>query len=124
MTVTQVILTVMAAIILINWARKFAISRKLTHYSAKEAKEKSKNPNVMLLDVRTAAERNRASIKGSIHIPVNQLKSRVDELKKYKSKEIICYCQTGSRSLTAASILYKAGFKSANMKDGIRTWNF
>jgi rhodanese-related sulfurtransferase len=123
MTISQIFLITFALFIVYSWGKKFAISRKLKHYSAQEAKEKNKNPNVLLLDVRTDAERKQSSIKGSIHIPVGLLKSRLEELNKHKNKEIICYCRTGSRSVTAASILYKAGFNSANMRGGITAWN-
>lgn len=124
MSVTQIILLVLVLFIVYNYARKFAISRKINHYSASEAKEKIKSPSYILLDVRTDAERKSGTIRGSLHIPINKLRSKLGDLEKYKNKEIICFCRTGSRSLTAASILYKAGFNAANMKGGIVTWNF
>jgi len=123
MAISQIFLIAFALFIFYSWRKKIAISRKLKHYSVQEVKEKSKNPNVLLLDVRTDTERKQGSIKGSIHIPVGQLKSKVENLNKHKNKEIICYCRTGSRSVTAASILYKAGFNSANMRGGITAWN-
>jgi len=123
MAISQIFLIAFALFIFYSWRKKIAISRKLKHYSVQEVKEKSKNPNVLLLDVRTDTERKQGSIKGSIHIPVGQLKSKVENLNKHKNKEIICYCRTGSRSVTVASILYKAGFNSANMRGGITAWN-
>jgi len=52
-----------------------------------------------------------------------ELGTRSDELLKYKDKEIICYCRSGNRSLTAAAKLKKKGFNSANLKGGIIRWN-
>ncbi|MGA7837203.1 MAG: rhodanese-like domain-containing protein [Ignavibacteriaceae bacterium] len=124
MSATQIILLLLGLYIVYSYVRKFAISRKINHYSASEAKEKIKNPSYILLDVRTDKERKSGSIRCSVHIPIGQLKSKLGDLNKYKNKEIICFCRTGSRSLTAASILYKAGFNAANMKGGIVTWNF
>lgn len=124
MSATQIILILLGLYIVYSYARKFAISKKINHYTAAEAKEKLKSPSYILLDVRTAAERKSGTIKGSVHIPIAQLKSKLGELEKYKSKEIICFCRTGSRSLGAASILYRAGFNAANMKGGIVTWNY
>jgi len=124
MSVTQIILLVLVLYIVYSYAKKLAISRKINHYSAGEAKEKIKSPSYILLDVRTEKERKSGTIKGSIHIPIAQLKSKLHDLDKYKNKEIICFCRTGSRSLTAASILYRAGFNAANMKGGIVTWNY
>jgi rhodanese-related sulfurtransferase len=47
----------------------------------------------------------------------------MDELNKHKEREIICYCQTGSRSVSAAIILQKNGFNIANLRGGILGWN-
>jgi rhodanese-related sulfurtransferase len=77
----------------------------------------------VLLDVRSKEERSRQSIRGSIHIPLAELSARLTELNSFKGKEIICYCQSGRRSASAAQILYRNGFKSANMKGGITAWN-
>lgn len=101
--------------------RKFA-SRGIQHYTAETAKEKIRSGS-LLLDVRTGGERSRNSIKGSVHIPVHELSSRIPEVEKYKSREIICYCATGSRSLSAAIRLKKAGFNAANLTGGISEWN-
>ena len=124
MSVSQIVLLILGGLLLINWARKFWLLKSLTHYSAAEVKDKLKRENVLLLDVRTDMERRSQSIKGSLHIPSRQLNSRISELEKYKNKEIICYCRSGNRSLNSASLLKKHGFKSANMKGGIVTWNF
>ena len=79
---------------------------------------------MVLLDVRTRGERAAQHIQGSLHIPLHQLEKRIDELQKHQNKEIICYCQTGSRSLSAAIRLKKHGFTVANLKGGIAEWNF
>jgi rhodanese-related sulfurtransferase len=59
----------------------------------------------------------------SFHIPVTDLKTRSQELKKFKDAEIICYCQTGNRSLTAASKLKRMGYNATNLSGGIIRWN-
>jgi adenylyltransferase/sulfurtransferase len=100
------------------------MSKNTKHYDAGEVKNKIKNNhNIILLDVRTYAERNKHAIKGSIHIPLHELTGRVEELNKFKDKEIVCYCQSGNRSLSAAVKLKKRGFNSANLKGGISNWN-
>ena len=124
MPVSQIVLLILGSFLLVNWVRKFRISKSLTHYSATEVRNKLKKENILLLDVRTDMERRSQSIKGSLHIPSGQLRSRIGELEKYKNKEIVCYCRSGNRSLNSASLLKKHGFNSANMKGGIVTWNF
>ena len=76
-----------------------------------------------MLDVRTLKERKAQSIKKSIHIPLAEINSRVDELNKFRNHEIICYCKAGIRSLSAASKLKKNGFNTANLKGGIVQWS-
>ena len=123
MSVSQIILVVLGSYLLIHIVRKFLLMKSLTNYSAVEVKDKLKGGNILLLDVRTHMERKSQSIKSSLHIPAGQLKSRIGELEKYKNKEIICHCHSGSRSLNSASLLKKRGFKSANLKGGIVAWN-
>jgi len=73
---------------------------------------------VIILDVRTPQENAEARIKNSLLIPLDQLESRLDEIPK--DKPILVYCRSGSRSLFAAQILEKNGFKEVlNLKEGI-----
>jgi rhodanese-related sulfurtransferase len=121
---SQLITYGLLAVVVFLYARKYFMSRSLTQYSAREAAERVKHGEAVLLDVRTAAERRSGSIKGSLHIPVHELSRRSDELKKVGGKEIVCYCATGSRSISAAITLRKLGFTTANMKGGMAEWNF
>ncbi len=121
----NIVLYVLLAVVLFFFVRKYLRMRSVKNYSVAEVAEKVKNnPNAVLLDVRTAQERSYSAIKNSLHIPLNELHSRLDELQKYKTKEIFCYCQSGSRSLVAAAKLHYSGFDAANMKGGIGEWNF
>lgn len=119
----QIFFYISMAFIVLLYARKQLQARGLKNYTAAEAKERIKNGSI-LLDVRTARERNSHSISGSIHIPLHELSARLKELERHQSKEIMCYCASGSRSISAASKLKKAGFIAANLKGGIASWNF
>ncbi len=124
MDTSQVILYAVLALFLLWYIKRMLTLRKITRYAPAEASAKAKSNTALLLDVRTPAERSSSSIKGSLHIPLHELRRRSSELEKHKSKEIICYCATGSRSLSAAATLSKLGFKAANLKGGIAEWNF
>ena len=125
MTTTQVLLLILGAFIIYTYVKKSLVNRSVKHYEPDEAAEKVKtSKNVILLDVRTAAERKQQHIKGSFHIPLQEINTRANELDKFKDKEIICYCRSGNRSVTAAAKLKKKGFNSANMRGGIIRWNF
>jgi NADPH-dependent 2,4-dienoyl-CoA reductase/sulfur reductase-like enzyme/rhodanese-related sulfurtransferase len=75
---------------------------------------------VLLLDVRRDDERAKGSIPGSIHIPLDQLRSRMDELPH--DREIVVYCQSGQRSYYAARILTQHGYRVRNLTGSYRTW--
>lgn len=125
MTIFQFILLFLSILTIFVLFKRIKLSMNTKNYNALEVNDKIKNNfNVVLLDVRTISERNRQAIKGSFHIPLQELERRIAELNKYKNKEIICYCQSGSRSLIAAGKLKKLGFNSANLKGGIVSWNF
>jgi rhodanese-related sulfurtransferase len=123
MTSEQILFYVIIGIVLLIYVRKQFLIRSLSNYSGEEAKQKVASGSI-LLDVRTSAERKSNSIPRSIHIPVQELSARMKELEKYRSREIICYCASGSRSVSAALKLKKAGFKVGNLRGGIGTWNF
>ena len=100
-------------------------SRSIIHYTPTQVSEKLKNDKAsLLLDVRTDAERKESFIKGSIHIPLHQLRSKAGELQRFRTREIICYCRSGNRSVSAALILRKLGFTAASMRGGLVEWNF
>lgn len=123
MTNEQIFFYLGLGIIAFIYLRKSLLARELQHYSASEITNRLKTGSI-LLDVRTAGERSSQSISGSLHIPLHELGSRMNDLEKYRSKEIICYCASGNRSVNAAIKLKKAGFQAANLKGGIASWNF
>ena len=95
----------------------------MKEYSPKQVAGMLHDSSVILLDVRSREERNHQHIEGSVHIPVHEIAQKLNSLEKYRGKEIICYCHSGSRSMAAASILTKHGFAAANMKGGMVEWN-
>ncbi|MNO55002.1 Coenzyme A disulfide reductase [compost metagenome] len=74
----------------------------------------------MLVDVRSGLEHANGHIKGSINLPVDELRTRLDELDP--SKEIWVYCQVGLRGYTASRILIQKGFKVKNLTGGYKTY--
>jgi len=124
MTAEQIILYVIIALIIYYVGKKIYLIKTIKQYSPVDASAKvKKERNVVFLDVRTDKERKQSVIKGSYHIPVTSIKEREQELKKFRDAEIICYCRTGSRSLTAASKLKKMGYNASNLSGGMIRWN-
>ena len=96
-------------------------------------KAKQSDPNVIIVDARTAQEHFQARIPGSIlhnwEEGLDDDSGRVirykDELQKdfeqrgiTKDKEIICYCHSGTRASHKYLQLKEAGFNNVRMYDG------
>lgn len=83
-----------------------------------------KKKNVTVLDVRTESEIKEGFIPKSLNIDVLQEDRFREEIKKLNKKsKYIIYCRSGKRSLTAATIMQKQGFKNViNMEGGILNW--
>ena len=85
-------------------------------------KLKSAGRPVVLLDVREAWERDLAAIEPSLHIPMNDVPTRVEEIPK--DREVVVYCHGGTRSAMSAGFLEAHGFsKVANLHGGIDAWS-
>ncbi|MDC0937212.1 FAD-dependent oxidoreductase, partial [Pirellulales bacterium] len=63
-----------------------------------------------LLDVRTVEEFATGRIPGSVNIPVDDLRSRLGELRK--DREIAAYCKVGQRGYLATRILRQSGLRA------------
>jgi NADPH-dependent 2,4-dienoyl-CoA reductase/sulfur reductase-like enzyme/peroxiredoxin family protein/rhodanese-related sulfurtransferase/TusA-related sulfurtransferase len=74
----------------------------------------------VLLDVRTLPEVQAGTIPGAIHIPLDQLRSRLSQLPK--DKEILAFCQVGLRGYLACRILLANGFQCRNLTGGYKTF--
>jgi NADPH-dependent 2,4-dienoyl-CoA reductase/sulfur reductase-like enzyme/rhodanese-related sulfurtransferase len=76
----------------------------------------------VLIDVRSALEFVEGNIPGSINIPVDELRNRLDEINKQKN--IFIYCQIGLRGYLAQRILIQNGFENVkNVSGGYKLWS-
>lgn len=80
-----------------------------------------KQPAPLLLDVREEDEVRLCALPGSLHIPMNLIPLRHNELPD--DVPIIVYCHHGIRSLNVARYLAHVGFENvANLQGGIDAW--
>ena len=87
-----------------------------------EFKEFIANPDVQLVDVRTAEEYNAGHIPGSINIDVlnghEELAATLDP-----ERPVALYCRSGRRSEAAGWVLEKAFFRNVvDLKGGYNEW--
>lgn len=79
------------------------------------------NDNIVLLDVREAAEYAFNHIPNATSVPLGELEERMGELNK--DSEIYLVCRTGNRSDLAAQKLSEKGFTSViNVVPGMSQW--
>ena len=74
----------------------------------------------IVLDVRSDEEYAASSIPGALHIPLDDLRGRLDELDV--SSPIVVHCFSGQRSYFAYRMLTLRGFTVRNLSGGIRSW--
>jgi len=73
-----------------------------------------------LLDVRTPPEFAAGSIANAVNIPLNKLRSHLEELPR---KPLLIFCDSGTRSYIAARIMMQKGFDCLNLNGGYRTYS-
>ena len=66
-----------------------------------------------IIDVRTPAEFQGGHVAGSINIPLQEVQSRLEEIKAMKQPIILC-CASGARSGSATAFLKSAGVDCEN----------
>ena len=79
--------------------------------------------NTVMVDVRRDDEWVEGHVPGSIHVPVDDLMDRIDEVPK--GKTLLFICAAGVRSGLACELAASVGFDSEklyNVEDGVPTW--
>ncbi len=85
--------------------------------------KKSSNEDFLLLDVRQPEELTIADIGGTL-IPMDELPTRLDEVKAFKDRDIIVMCRTGARSAMVVQWLQNQGLERVfNLDGGIAAWS-
>ena len=94
------------------------ITGKLRQFFWHDVAALPRDGSVTLLDTRTDAEVARGRIDGFLHIPLDSLRERIDELPK--GKPVYVNCRSGFRSYLACRILAGYGFTAYNLAGGYR----
>jgi rhodanese-related sulfurtransferase len=82
-----------------------------------------KDPDLVVLDVRTADEFAAGHVPGARNVSHDQLASRLDEFAAERDKQVVLYCRSGRRTLLAEDILRKAGFRNlAHLEGDYLAW--
>jgi len=80
------------------------------------------DPQVKILDVRTALEFSQTHIEHSINIPIDMISAKIGELSQSKQSYLVL-CHTGTRAAMAADMLMQSGIHTVKvMEGGIARW--
>jgi len=90
---------------------------KVFHYNEVDTLDRE---NITLVDVRTPEEFEMGGIDGSVNIPLDDLRDRMNELPK--KKPVYLYCQVGLRGYLATRILMQNGYDAFNLSGGYKTY--
>ncbi|MBE8189756.1 MAG: rhodanese-like domain-containing protein [Candidatus Thioglobus sp.] len=116
---TTIILVVLIALFIGN-----IVSDKLKKYQdvdANGAISLMDAKDLIVLDVREIKERKSGFIAGDTHIPLGQVKNKLNELDN--SKKILVYCRSGGRSGHISGLLTRNNFEQVyNLKGGLNAW--
>lgn len=101
-----------------------ATNQGYTIIKADEAKKMMDAGDVIIVDVRTAAEYSEKHIPNAINIPVESITTEKPEQLQDLNKKILVYCRTGIRAATASKKLADIGYTSIYDMGGIADWPF
>ena len=73
-----------------------------------------------VIDVRSGGEHGNGHIPGTLNIPVEELRDRLDEV---QLENVVVYCQVGQRGHIATQILKANGANVRNLDGGYVTWS-
>ena len=75
---------------------------------------------VAFLDVREWYEWDTGTIEGAVHVPIRELRDKLDSVPR--DKPVVAICQIGQRSALAAEFLNRNGIDAHNLEGGLEAW--
>ena len=101
--------------------KRDGLAQSLDPASLKRALDQGED--ILLLDVRSPAEREQVRIPGATLIPLGALRARLEELPRQRL--IVPFCKISLRGYEAARILQDAGFEQVKyLEGGILGWPY
>jgi rhodanese-related sulfurtransferase len=81
------------------------------------------NQGALVIDLRSKELYDAGHINDARNVPVRDLESQAESLKKWRDKSVITYCDSGVDGASGARTLMKLGFtKVFNLQGGLSAW--
>ena len=103
----------------------YEIRERLQAFAALSAMQAVRlmNQGALVIDLRAKEAYDAGHIGDARNVPVADLESQADSLKKWREKAVITYCDTGTNGASGARTLMKLGFtKVFNLQGGLNAW--
>ena len=105
---------------MVGFVAENVVTGKIKQFFWHDVKNLPRDGSVTLLDTRTNSEVEKGKIDGFMHIPLDSLRSRINEIPK--NKPVYVHCHSGLRSYIACRILAGNGFECFNLAGGWRLY--
>lgn len=94
--------------LLLSWSAAAWSATDMSREQLQQARAAGASP--VLVDVRSADEFAAGHVPGAVNIPLDQVGSRIDEVRALQKKgEVVLYCRSGRRTAQAVQTLEDAG---------------
>ena len=91
--------------------------------SPSEAVLSMNREKALVIDVCSAAEFAAGHVKGAVHVPLDELATRLESVAKNKAQPLIMVCASGIRSKRAQATAQKLGYEKVHsLQGGLTAW--
>ena len=84
------------------------------------ATARSLTGDATILDVREPFEYAAGHVAGSMHVPMNEVGARLDDIPR--DRRVVVVCHLGQRSALVADFLRQRGVDAHNLDGGLEAW--
>lgn len=90
-------------------------------YTPEQVAELLANSEIQLIDVREKHEHAAGRIDAGLHIELDELSARAQEIDR--DTPVVFYCRSGTRSAMATQAFVAAGYDAHNLAGGLLAWH-
>ncbi len=99
------------------------VKSEIAEIDARQAQELIASDSPAIVDVREQAEWDEGHLPGAVHVPRGNLESRIEGAVPDRSRSVVVYCASGSRSAFAAKTLEELGYGNVfSLAGGFTDW--
>ncbi len=103
----------------------FGFGKPKNKLSPSEAKSQlDSGENIIIIDVRNAAEFKQGHIENAINIPMDIVSNEIEKAVPNKDQKIFVNCLSGGRSKASCSLIEAKGYTNVFDIGGVNSWSY